>query len=118
MATGMQVFSAPEDNELIERVGRYWDFIEGFPVPKQEMTCTCGSTDVKVCYFTFQQREQAHITQKGGMAQGCDMMFRCRTCSRFIHFSVAITPEVFALRSPDGQPTMYHWEKALKVIEG
>ncbi len=118
MARLMEVFSPAEDPNLHERVGRAWEFVKGFPLPKFDMLCPCGSTDVKVSAFTFCQRDRAHITQIGGMAQGCDMVFRCRTCSRFQYYSVATSPEIFALRSHEGRPKMYHWEKALGILRG
>ena len=118
MSIGMQVFPPKEDNALHQRVDDAWDFIEGFPIPKFEMRCVCGSTDLKVCAFTYCYKDPIHISQKGGTEYACAMIYRCITCGENREFSAAIPEETFRLRSNDGQAAIYHWEKALAVIEG
>ena len=113
----MELFSAKEDYGMSARVARSWKFVQGFPLPKFEMICTCSSKDIKVCAFTFGRKDEIHITQKDGEVCFCDMAFRCRSCNLDTYYTVAIPEEVFALRSYNGQAAMYHWEKALKIIE-
>ncbi len=116
VAKGMGIFSLPQDYGMLERVAEAWEFVKGFPVPRFDMTCTCGGTDVKVCSFTFNQKDEIHVSQKGGARQTCDMMFRCRTCTGQKHFSLAVSEDVYALRGNGSQSVLYHWEKALEII--
>ena len=114
MVKGMEVFSAPEDKGLFERVADAWEFVEGFPLPRFDMTCACGSTDLKLCNISFCKKDSEHITQKGGMQYACDMVYRCRTCAHMHYYGLAIPQHVYELRGPGS----YHWEKALAVIQG
>jgi hypothetical protein len=118
MATLMDVFSPAEDYGIHDRVSSMWTFVEGFPLPKFDMKCICGSTDMKVCAFTYCYKDAIHITQAGGTEYACVVLCRCITCGQNREYSVAVSKDIYMHQTHEGQPIMYHWEKALKIIEG
>jgi hypothetical protein len=113
----MEIFSTRTDSTLHARVAAMWNFIERFPMPKFELNCGCGSTDIKLMVYTFCRKDEIHVTQKGGQRSGCSMMCRCRNCGALSEYTAAVSDEIWELRSDNGNPSMYHWEKALAVIE-
>ena len=117
MSKGLEIFSTAEDYDLHARVATMWEFIEGFPVPKFELTCGCGSTDIKLMVYTFCRKDEVHVTQIGGQRNGCSIMCRCRTCGELSEYTAAVLDEIWALRSDNGNPSMYHWEKTLAIIQ-
>jgi hypothetical protein len=52
------------------------------------------------------------LTQVTELREHGGMMFRCRTRNGEQSFSVAMSADVYALRTNEGQVSMYHWEKA------
>lgn len=116
MAKGMDFFPPLVDTDLYDRVAEYWEFVEGFPLPKFEMTCVCGSIDIKVCYFAYGSRPPDERTQQGGQDQACVVMTRCITCGCNTSYNVAMSRELWNLRQDNGQPSIRHWGKALQII--
>ena len=116
MSKGMEIFSSPVDENLHERVASMWEFMEGFPLPKFELVCGCGSVDIKLMVYTYCRKDEVHVTQKEGQRNGCNMMYRCHACGALSEYTAAVSDEIYALRSDSGHPSMYHWEKALAIL--
>lgn len=117
MPKGMEVFSEAEDYGLQGRVDTMWEFVEGFPLPKLELLCACASTDIKVMAFSYCKKDEIHATQKGGQVNACCMTLRCWACGKLSHYTAAVPETVYEQRSDNGQASMYHWGKALTVIQ-
>ena len=98
----MEIFSEEEDPYIEQRVHAAWQFVAGFPLPRFDITCTCGSTDMKVMSFTYYPKDDIHVLQPGGPYR-CIMNYKCRKCTGTHSYSMAVSAEIFNLRSEEGQ---------------
>lgn len=115
MARLMDVFPSQSTYEAVgERVNEHWEFIKGFPVPKWEMNCSCGSKRMQARQFTFLVKSTEPLTYP----YRCFCSFKCIECSKGDDYQLVITKEVFDMRAK-GQPVMmYKWREALEIING
>ena len=106
--------------EIIERVKKFWDLSEVFPLPLKPVPCPeCKSeeTIIKQCRF-FERLPKNKNNYR------CDILFKCTVCSCVWQHGVKVPSEMAKPKMKDATRTIqfkstpeYSWRDMLKMME-
>lgn len=105
----------PDNDDVHERVARFWKFRKGFPVPRDHdsVRCgVCGHSDYIIRWYQFRRHPNSPHHYRA------DVGMKCRICSHHWGCGVVITEATFRERVGQKQSREYTWRQARDIIRG